>query len=93
MRNYDFDTQTYVTGGRIPVYRNCNGITITNTGDNIVTVENITLYPGTPGSIQGDSVSIGGNEGEILVKKQLTIAFAAPATPGQKVSITQKYYK
>lgn len=93
MKNYDFDTQIYTASGRIPVYPKCNGITITNTGDNTVTVENITLYPGTPGSIQGDSFTIGGNEEEILQKKQLTIAFNAPATPGQKISITQKYYK
>ena len=90
---YDFDAQTYVRSGRVPTYKTTNGITITNTGDNIVTVENIVLYPGTPGSIQGDSISIGGNEGEILDKKQLTVSFASPATAGQKVQIIQKFYK
>ena len=74
---------------------NCNSIMFTNTGDNQANVDGpdgMVLYAGTPGSILGDSRTIGGNEGEILAKKAIRLSFAAPQTAGQLVEVVQKYY-
>lgn len=88
---YDFQVNTYQTTQRVEVTRNCNGITFTNIGDTIVTVEGMVLYPGTVGTILGDSRTIGGNEGEILHKKQIVVTFnTGGANPN--IEIIQKYY-
>lgn len=89
---FDFDVQDYVNGQRIAIFKNCNSITITNTGTATAVVDNITLYPGTVGTSLGDSVTIGGNQNEILTRKSIRLSFPAPAA-GQKISIIQKYYK
>ena len=91
-QKFQFDTQVYSASKRVQLFGDCNSLTLVNTGDNIVTVENIILYPGTPGTNVGDSFSIGGNEGEILDKKDLRVVFNSPATAGQQIMITQKYF-
>lgn len=88
---YDFQVNTYQTTQRVEVARNCNGITFTNIGDTIVTVEGMVLYPGTVGTILGDSRTIGGNEGEILHKKQIVVTFATGGA-APNIEIIQKYY-
>lgn len=88
---FDTITQTYNASGKISVVRNCNGITVTNLGDEAVTVDDRILYPGTPGSILGDSYTIGGNGGEIYNKRILNIYFAGGGV-NPKVEVTQKYY-
>lgn len=88
---YDYTILDYSTSQIVEVVKNCNGITITNTGADLVTVDGFPLYPGTPGTNNGDSLSIGGNAGELLDKKRLPISFATTVNP--KVTIVQKYYK
>lgn len=90
--SFDYDVQEYTKPGRIPVFPNCNSITITNTGTAAAILDNITLYPGTVGTSLGDSVTIGGNQLEVLTRKAMRLSFPAPAA-GQKVSIIQKFYK
>lgn len=92
MTKFNYNTRVYTTSGRVPVAENCNCITFTNTGDTTVTIDDMVLYPGTPGSILGDSRSIGGNEGEILAKKDVVVSFSVPAGALPAVEITQKYY-
>lgn len=42
-----------------------NEITFLNNGSNIIVINNVlSLYPGTPGSVLGDSISFDGKEGE-----------------------------
>lgn len=89
MRHYNIFTQVYTQSGQIEVVENCNGYTATNIGADIVTINGQVLFPGTVGSILGDSVSVGGNEGEIY-KGRLDIAFAAITNP--QLQIVQKYY-
>ena len=90
-RKYDFVLNVYRSTQNVEVHRNCNAVTITNTGDTICTVEGMILYPGTPGTSLGDSRTIGGNEGEILSKKQLVVSFNVGGT-NPAVEIIQKYY-
>jgi len=90
MRKFDIITQIYNRSGQYEVVDNCNGLTVTNVGADTVIVDGRTLYPGTVGSIQGDSFTIGGNEGEIYNKRTIVIAFQAAVGPA--VEVTQKYY-
>lgn len=87
---YNITVNEYTSSQVIDIIENCNGITITNTGDATATVKGITLYAGTPGSVLGDSVTIGGNHGEIFSDKRLQISFGAGTSPA--VTIIQKYY-
>lgn len=83
--------QLYYFSQQVDVVRNCNGFTVTNTGDNIVRVNEMILYPGTIGTILGTSRSIGGNEGEIYIGN-IRVAFAQPNTALQQIEIIQKFY-
>lgn len=87
---YNWFTNNYTTGGQIAIMENCNSLSFTNVGDTSVTVNNKVLYPGTIGSILGDSFSIGGNQGEIVSEKRVTISFGAGANP--ILEIVQKVY-
>lgn len=74
----------------VSINSNCNSITIINYGTTIITVNGvITLYPGTPGTNSGESISLGGNIGEVY-KGRLDIAFSALA--GNNCLILQKIY-
>lgn len=81
--------QTYTPGQTISRVQNCNGFTVTNTGDSIVRVNGRTLYPGVPGTSLGDSISIGGNHGEVYTGN-INISFGAGAAPACEVE--QKFY-
>jgi len=70
--------------------QNCNGFIAVNTGDEIVTVNDRILYPGVPGTNNGDSITIGGNFGEIFLGN-IKIAFAGGGA-APEVTIDQKYY-
>lgn len=69
---------------------NCNGFTVVNTGDSIAIVNGFILYPGTVGTSIGDSISFGGNAGEIYMG---TIDYSFP-TPGAdpQITVSQKVY-
>ena len=89
-RTFDTNTQIFSTSGQKPVPPNCNGYTVTNSGADIVTVDDIILYPGTVGSVQGDSFSVGGNRNEILARQYITVMFATLVTP--RITVTFKTY-
>ena len=88
---YNYSVNTYNKSGNIEIPALTNGITVTNTGDTICTVNGMVLYPGTPGTSLGDSRSIGGNENEILYSKLLNISFT-PGGTSPNVEVIIKYY-
>jgi hypothetical protein len=91
LRNYNIATNIYTKSQFVRVVTNCNGYMATNIGDTIVTVNDMILYPGTPGTIIGDSRSVGGNEGEIYTGV-IKISFSVPLGVLPQVEIVQKYY-
>lgn len=80
----------YRQGGFVIRVNNCNGFKAVNTGDDPVTINDQILYPGTPGTIIGDSMTVGGNLGEIFVGT-IKIAFAGIGV-APEVTIDQKQY-
>lgn len=79
----------YTQGGFVTRQENCNGFIAINTGDAIVFVNDRILYPGVPGTSNGDSVTVGGNFGEIYTGN-IKISFGAGANP--QVTVEQKFY-
>ena len=88
---FDVITQIHTQSGAVELQPDCNGYRVTNTGNTTVTVDNVVLFAGTVGSILGDSFTVGGNEREILDRREIVIQFGAGTTP--RVEITQKFYK
>jgi len=88
---FDTITQTYNRSGQIELFQLCNGYSVANIGDDTVTIDGKILYPGTVGSIIGDSFTVGGNECEIMKRKSITISFAGVGV-APNVEVTQKYY-
>lgn len=84
-------TQVYTSSGRYEVQPNCNALLFTNIGLDAVTVNGKLLLPGIPGTTLGDTFGLGGNEGEVYNKKEITVIFATVAGP--QLEVTQKYYK
>lgn len=82
--------QVYTRSTVVKRVENCNGFIAVNTGDSIVTVNDRVLYPGVPGTSLGDSVTIGGNLGEIYLG-QIKIVFAAGGLQPE-ITIEQKFY-
>jgi ATP-dependent Lon protease len=68
----------------------CNGFIVTNTGGCIVTVNGHVLYPGTPGTINGDSFTYGGNLGEVYTGNIKITFEVAGANP--QCTVNQKFY-
>lgn len=91
MAFYDYAVQNYISSQVIEIVPNCNSITIINTGDTAMTCDGIPLYPGTVGTIQGDSVTIGGNASEVIYKKRMQLSFSIGGL-NPKATIIQKYY-
>lgn len=87
---FDWSILYYSSAQTVEILPHCNCITMTNLGDSIAYVNGKPLYPGTIGSIAGDSLSIGGNEGEIFNSKRLPISFTGGAT--NNLEVIQKYY-
>lgn len=79
----------YNSGQSIKPYKGCNAIIITNTGDGIIMCNGRVLYPGVPGTSQGDAFTYGGNFGEIFtgIVNVSVISGAAP-----EYSVEQKFY-
>ncbi len=80
----------YTAGGFITKVDNLNGFIVTNTGDDVAYINDRILYPGTPGTSNGDSVSIGGNFGELYFGT-IKLSFAGIGANPQ-VTIEQKFY-
>lgn len=76
------------------VDRRCNGFIAVNKGDVLVRINGFPLLPYPPGhpELSGESMTVGGNLGEIY-RGRIQIVFPAPA-PGQSPSvwIIQKFY-
>lgn len=85
---YNFVPTTYRENTSVPFLKLCNGWEIVNIGATTATVNGRPLYPGTVGSVLGDSFSVGGNLGEIFTGR-VDIAF--PGGNGV-VIFTQKIY-
>lgn len=91
---------TFNTTKAIPIYSaaivdrvdNCNGYRATNTGDTIAWVDGQILYPGIPGTSLGDSVTVGGNFGEIFLG-HIKVEFDTTGGGTQpEIQIDQKFY-
>src|SRR4051812_29236534 len=92
MRRYNFSVNVYDKSQTVPRERNCNGFTVTNIGDTPVRVNQKILFPSvTPATVQGDSISFGGNEGEIYVG-DIVLSVLVPLGAAPLVEIIQKYY-
>jgi hypothetical protein len=80
----------YTQGGFITKQENLNGFIATNTGDDPVFVNDRILYPGVIGTSNGDSITIGGNFGEIYTGN-IKVSFQGIGAAPQ-VTIEQKFY-
>ena len=83
--------QTVTRSGQVIRVPNCAGFMFTNIGDNAVTLNGMVVFPGTIGSILGDSRTISMQEGEEYVGN-LDVAFAIPNTALQALEIVQIFY-
>lgn len=87
--NYNFSGQQYSQNQNITLDENCNGITVINNGATAAFLNEIPLNAGVPGTNNGESLTIGGNKGEVL-KGRVSIRFAAGV--GSSVIVIQKFY-
>lgn len=83
--------QPYIESGFVKRVNNCNGFLAVNTGDTIVEVNDQVLYPGVPGTNNGDAKPVGGNYGEIFLGN-IKIVFRPPIGANPQVTIDQKFY-
>lgn len=65
MQIYNISVVNMTESGQVIVMDNCNGFTFANNGTSIVYVNDMPLYPGTPGTNLGDAWEVGGNAGEV----------------------------
>ena len=84
------DAIPYTAGGTIKRVDNCNGFIAVNTGGDVAYINGQVIYPGVPGTSSGESVSIGGNLGEIY-KGYINLKFAGTGS-NPEVTIKQKFY-
>lgn len=87
-QKYNIIVGQYSKNGKINVDSMCNGFTAINIGATLVTVNGVPLNPGTPGTNNGESFSIGGNAGEIFYG-DIELFFTGNTG---SVLIIQKYY-
>lgn len=95
LKKYRWNTVTasYTQSGKVSVVKGCNGYTATNIGDTAVTINGQVLFPSaTPATVLGDSMSVGGNLGEVLAAQQIDVVFAAAPAVTPQVIIIQKFY-
>ncbi len=88
---FTISTQTYRASCQANIDQPCNAWTAINIGDDVVQIENIILLPGAAPALSGQSVSVGGNENEVLVGKQLNVKFAGVGV-NPAVQIIQKTF-
>lgn len=77
--------------GSIQRAKNCFSIIVTNIGDTPVLFNNRILYPGIPGTINGDSVAMGDATGKIF-RGQIKIKFTGTIGTDPHVEVCQLYY-
>jgi hypothetical protein len=90
--NFDDNTSIYGPGAapQIKPMPGCFAVMATNTGDTIVRVNDIILYPGVIGTNVGESTVIGGHYG-YEYKGFIRIVFNTPAGAQPEVAITQLF--
>jgi hypothetical protein len=81
----------YFKSGWANMVNNCNGFLAVNTGDEIVRVNDHVLYPGVPGTNNGDTYPFFGHSGEIF-SGTIKIAFGTGGGGNPAVTIDQKFY-
>ncbi len=82
--------QVVDTGGDVPVPANSNGYVAVNIGTTKAYVNGFPINPPLVPGTNGESISIGGNFGEILAEQNLEIIFDGAA--GNKVFLSFKKY-
>lgn len=86
--DYNTSTLSYAKNTMVPVNANCNGFTVANAGNTIVTLNGEPIQPGS-------TKSTGGNRKE-RYKGRIDLAFypAVPpaAIPVNQAWVTQKFY-
>jgi hypothetical protein len=90
-RKYNITTNQYRVGGFIPREKLLNGFTCTNIGDTALRINDNLLGPPIAPAIVGDSISIGGNDGEIFCDR-IALAFVVPGGANPLCQIVQKFY-
>ena len=77
---------------KVKVEKGCNSFQVTNLGTSVIRVNKITLFPSaTPATVAGDSITFGGNLGEIY-KGDINITFVLPVGATPLAEISQKFY-
>lgn len=91
-RAYNMTVGVYTEAKNVTPVKNVFAFMFTNTGDTTAFVNGMVIYPGTPGSVLGDSRSISGHVLD-LYKGNIQLAFdtVAPGT-NPKVEIVQLFY-
>jgi hypothetical protein len=85
---YNIFQQLYTGNHSVNVMGQCNGFTVKNAGLSTVLVNGIPVLP-------KESLSVGGNEGEVYVGR-IDISFVAPATPSvtnNAAWVIQKFFE
>lgn len=85
---FNFIYTTIKSNGSVVVEQLCNSYTVINLGTTIAIVNGVPLNPGTPGTNNGESISQGGNKGEIF-KGRIDIGFISGSG---NVVVIQKIY-
>lgn len=90
---YGLNAITVTQSQNFTVDKRCNSLGFINTGDVIVTVNGIPLFPSSaPATIRGDAFTVNGNEMEIF-KSYVTISFALGGASPSLVIVQQFYHE
>jgi hypothetical protein len=85
---YNTSTQNYTEQRSVVVEKLCNNVTVINKGNTLVLWNGLPLNP-------GESMTVGGNEGEVFIGR-VDISFALPTpppgTPVNSAWVIQKFY-
>lgn len=87
---YFMTRQVVSEGGDVPIPFGCNGYVAVNIGTAIAFVNGFPINPPLAPGMNGESVSVGGNYGEMLADENLEITFGAAT--GQMVFLSFKRY-
>jgi hypothetical protein len=85
---YNTTTQEYTLMTSVVPDKLCNGVTVINKGTTIAIWNGLPLMP-------GESMSVGGNEGEVYIGRidiRFTIQAPAPPTIVNSAYVIQKFY-
>lgn len=86
---FNFIYSTIILNSQVIIDELCNAYTIINLGTSICSVNGVPLNPGVPGTNNGESISQGGNKGE-LFRGRIDIAFINAGI--NNVMVIQKIY-